>query len=194
MNVYDFDGTIYDGDSTTDFLKYVYRKYPAILLPAAVSQTAAAALYLCKRISKEQMKERFFAFLAKMEDVGAAVSDFWDINEGKIKEWYLKQQREDDVVISASPDFLLKEICDRKKIASLIATRMDSHTGKITGKNCRGSEKPRRFSEEFPNAVIENFYSDHPSDAYMARMADKAWIVKGNEILPWKYMKQEIRG
>ena len=29
MNVYDFDGTIYDGDSTFDFYKYCMKKHPA---------------------------------------------------------------------------------------------------------------------------------------------------------------------
>lgn len=185
MNVYDFDGTIYDGDSTVDFLKYVYRKYPKMMLPMFPAQCAAAVQYLCGRISKEKMKEKFFAFLAKMDDPKKAVSDFWDVHEEKIKGWYLLQQGEDDVVISASPDFLLEEICGRKKITCLIATKMDKKTGKIAGKNCRGEEKPKRFLEQFPDAVIDNFYSDHSSDVYMAKISKKAWIVKGNEIIPW---------
>ena len=35
MNVYDFDGTIYDGDSTVDFLIYMYRKHPGLMIPQA---------------------------------------------------------------------------------------------------------------------------------------------------------------
>ena len=28
INLYDFDGTIYDGDSTLDFIKYTFKKCP----------------------------------------------------------------------------------------------------------------------------------------------------------------------
>ena len=30
MNVFDFDGTIYDGDSETDFFFYCFSKYPKV--------------------------------------------------------------------------------------------------------------------------------------------------------------------
>ena len=29
MNIYDFDGTLYAGDSTMDFLKFSLKKHPA---------------------------------------------------------------------------------------------------------------------------------------------------------------------
>ena len=160
MNVYDFDGTIYDGDSTVDFLIYMYRKHPGLMIPRLPGQCLAALRYKLRQISKERMKEIFFSFLPKMPDVEKTVSDFWDEKEGRIKDWYKRQQREDDVIISASPEFLLKEICNRQGIRHLIATRMDERTGKIAGKNCRGEEKPVRFREVFPREEIEGFYSD----------------------------------
>lgn len=186
MNVYDFDGTIYDGDSTVDFLIYMYRKHPGLMIPRLPGQCLAALRYKLGQISKERMKETFFSFLPKMPDVEKTVSDFWDEKEGRIKDWYKRQQREDDVIISASPEFLLKEICNRQGIRHLIATRMDERTGKIAGKNCRGEEKPVRFREVFPREEIEGFYSDHPSDCYMARLAREAYLVKGNELSRWK--------
>ncbi len=185
MNVYDFDGTIYDGDSTVDFLIYMYIKHPGLMIPRLPGQCLAALGYKLGRIPKERMKECFFSFLSKIPDTQTAVSDFWDKKEGRIKGWYKRQQREDDVIISASPEFLLKEICKRQGIRHLIATRMDENTGKITGKNCRGEEKPVRFREVFPEEEIEGFYSDHPSDCYMAEMAREAYLVKGEEISPW---------
>lgn len=35
MNIYDFDETIYDSDSTKDFYFYCLKKYPKILLSDA---------------------------------------------------------------------------------------------------------------------------------------------------------------
>ena len=31
MNIYDFDGTLYDGDSTFDFILYSLKKHPSLL-------------------------------------------------------------------------------------------------------------------------------------------------------------------
>ena len=31
IDVYDFDGTIYDGDSTVDFTRFCLRRHPAVL-------------------------------------------------------------------------------------------------------------------------------------------------------------------
>ena len=38
MNVYDFDGTIYNGDSTRDFVFYLIKKYPRMIryMPAFI--------------------------------------------------------------------------------------------------------------------------------------------------------------
>ena len=32
IDVYDFDGTIYDGDSTADFVLFAIRRHPNVLL------------------------------------------------------------------------------------------------------------------------------------------------------------------
>lgn len=60
--------------------------------------------------SKEEMKEMYFSFLKGVRTDKTFVDDFWKQNQNKIKEWYLKQKRKDDVIISASPEFLLKPI------------------------------------------------------------------------------------
>ena len=41
MNVYDFDKTIYDGDSTIDFYFYCLKKHPKIILCLPIQLYAA---------------------------------------------------------------------------------------------------------------------------------------------------------
>ena len=43
----------------------------------------------------------------------------------------------------------------------------------------------RRFREVFGDAQIETFYSDSLSDTPLAREAKTAWIVRGDELVPW---------
>lgn len=136
--------------------------------------------------SKEEMKEMYFSFLKGVRTDKTFVDDFWKQNQNKIKEWYLKQKRKDDVIISASPEFLLKPICDILGIDNLIATKVELSSGKFLSKNCQGAEKVVRFEEIFSEAEIEAFYSDSKSDTYMAKLATKAFLIKNNRIIDWE--------
>ena len=102
----------------------------------------------------------------------------------RIEFWYLEQMRQDDLIISASPEFLLKPVTERLGIR-LIATPMNPYTGKIMGKNCHDSEKKRRFLELYPTEEIENFYSDSLSDSPLAELAKQAWFVRDHRCIPW---------
>ena len=186
MNVYDFDKTIYAGDSTIDFYLFCLKRQPAILRSLPM-QIKGLIQYKQKRIDKTAMKEQFYSFLKGLHNVEQLLCEFWDLHEGKMQAWYIEQQAEDDVVISASPAFLLEEICDRKKIRYLIASEVDMHTGICFGQNCRGEEKVKRFYERFGTGVtVDRFYSDSRSDQPMAELASQAYLVKGNKIKEWE--------
>jgi len=184
MNVYDFDGTIYAGDSTVDFFLYSVKKNP-LLLRYLPKQAWGFLLYICKRISKTQMKAYFFSFL-KGIDCQSAVDSFWEQHQDKIYDWYLNQQKQDDMIISASPEFLLKPVCARMGINHLIASEVDPHTGMFTGENCRGQEKVRRLAAEFNVSHIDRFYSDSRSDLPLASIADEAFLVERGVVKEWK--------
>ena len=45
------------------------------------------------------------------------------------------------------------------------------------------------IKEVFKNGKIDNFYSDSKSDTPLAELADKAFIVKKNNITDWNFDK-----
>ena len=135
MNTYDFDQTIYQPDSSCSFYLFCLKKYPSAVLRTLPKTVAFAVAYWLKRIKTKRLKEQFFSFLPYLPDVDAAVADFWDEHRAGIEKWYLDQKKEDDVIISASPYFLLRPIAKELGVG-LIATPMDKHTGKILGENC----------------------------------------------------------
>ena len=188
MNIYDFDETIYDSDSTKDFYFYCLRKYPKILL-SVPCMAWAFFMYILGVKTKTQFKEKMYRFLRCVPDIDAALADFWDINEHKVKKWYKDRQKEDDIIISASPEFLLSPICKRVGIKHLIASRVDKHSGLYTGENCWGEEKVKRLYEVFPDAKCGEFYSDSLSDTPLAEIADTAKIIRGNELIDWDEYK-----
>lgn len=184
MNVYDFDKTIYDGDSTIDFWLYCLKKYPRSIwrVPKALW---TFMLFRIRLLDREKFKECFYRFLKDVPDCESAVKAFWDKNAKKIKPWYLSQKQNTDVIISASPEFIISEICERLSVCS-IASKVDSKTGVLLSKNCRGNEKVNRFYEKYPDGVIENFYSDSKSDVSLAKIAKKPYLVKKNQIFEWE--------
>ena len=185
MNVYDFDETIFVPDSSYCFVRFCMRHYPRAvfkILPGALWQFI---LYLREgRKDAGKLKESMFSFLNRVDNVERIVEEFWEENFGRIEPWYLQQKRSDDLIISASPDFLLRPAAEKLGV-SLIATPMNPYTGKIHGKNCHDREKVRRFLERYDAGSVENFYSDSLSDTPMAALARSAFLVKDHRLFPW---------
>lgn len=184
MNVYDFDKTVYNGDCTVDFWRFCIKKHPKAIrrLPKAFVYAVLFKLGICKR---EKFKETFYRFLRDVPDVPSEVKLFWDENAKKIKPWYLAQKQESDLIISASPDFIISEISNRLSVAS-IASEVDIKTGNLLSKNCRSDEKVRRFYELYPESSIDEFYSDSKSDLPLAKISKKAYLVKKTNIKVWE--------
>lgn len=187
MNVYDFDNTIYSGDSTKDFYLFCLKKHKKIVFLTPALGIAFIKYYVFKKGTKTQFKEKMYKFLHYC-DTQKDVSDFWESNIGNIKDWYLKQKRNDDVIISASPQFLLKPL-EKKLGFTVIASKVDEKTGKYSGENCYWDEKVKRFREIYKDAEIDKFYSDHYSDEPLAQISKEAFIVEENNIIPWDHNK-----
>lgn len=113
------------------------------------------------------------------------VVHFWKKNKHKIYSWYLEQCKSDDIVISASPEFLLKPICDFLGIEYLIVSKVSCQTGKFETENCYGVEKVKRLKHEFPTLHMEDFCSDSISDSPLAKLADRAYIIVNGQKKIW---------
>ena len=148
------------------------------------AQAVNGLLFILKLRPKQAFKQRMFGFL-RLIDVERAVEDFWAVNMSRVKPFYRELHRADDVVISASPEFLIRPACTALGIEHVLASPVDPHTGCFSGLNCHGEEKVRRFRAIWPDATVENFYSDSHSDDPMAAMARRAWLVRGEVLRPW---------
>lgn len=184
MNTYDFDKTIFYPDSSACFYKYCLKNHFFAVAKTLPKTAILAFKYAFGKIKTKELKEQLFSFLRNIEDIDTVTGAFWEENMAGIGKWYLEQKKDDDLIISASPYFLLEPVC-KKLGVSLIATPMDKETGLINGNNCHDFEKVRRFYEEYPGAHTENFYSDSLSDSPMAEIAEKAFLVTKHKLSPW---------
>ena len=183
LNVYDFDGTIYRGDSTADFYLYCLKRKPLLLCDLAVAGLYFAA-YRIGLLSKTRAKERFYRFLTFLPDVDGMLEAFWQTHMDHIYPWYLAEKRTGDVIVSASPEFLLAPACRRLGV-TLIGSLVDKRTGKAGGENCHGPEKVRRLYAYCPGCRIARFYSDTRIDAPLARLADAAFLIQRGRVTPY---------
>ena len=185
MNVYDFDDTILEGDTERFFIPWMFKNYPHI------QKYFSEYLYYITIqnmgfITRDDSRPHMYAFLKEFDNIEEIVEKFWDEHEKYIKKWYFDIQRKDDLIISASPEFLLIPICKRLGITRLIASYMDEKTGKLTAKFNYASQKVVRYREKYGDEVPECFYSDSESDRFMAGISAKAVKVIGNELVEWK--------
>ena len=86
INVYDFDKTIYDGDSSIDFYLFCLKKNKKILLALPV-QVYGLILYILGIKDKTFFKEKVFSFLKYIDTIDIYIKEFWKENYKKIKEF-----------------------------------------------------------------------------------------------------------
>ena len=188
MNTYDFDKTIYRNDSSADFFLFCLGRHPGAVLRVLPRISVKGIKYFFNKCDFHELKESVFSFLKYIPDITETVNLFWKEKWNGIGQWYLQQKRDDDVIISASPEFIVSPV-GKKLGVEVIATKMNKKTGKLLGRNCHDKEKVRRFLEKHPGAKTEAFYSDSDNDTPMARFAEKAFKVDNGKIRPWKFAK-----
>ena len=181
MNVYDFDKTIYPVDSTAQFYHWCLKRYPACRRTLGWTAWAFFCMFT-KLKTKTKSKEIFYRFLRHVP--AEAPELFWQEHIQFIEPWYYEQRRPDDLIISASPEFLLAPVARMLEFA-LIASPVEQATGLYRGENCHGPEKVRRYRDVWGDEPVDGFWSDSRSDTPMADIARIPWLVKKGNILPW---------
>ncbi len=186
MNVYDFDGTIYNGESNRDLILFTFKSHPFLVL---FSLTKALVLYIkykFKKVPFERVKETMLSFIFKIDNYDKLIDSFVEKNIKKIKSFYLDNKKDNDVLLSASYDLWINKFAKKLGIKNVISTNVNNN-GKIIGKNCKGKEKVKRF-KEFSNKSINCAYGDRESDKYILNEAKEAYMVRGNKLIKFKGM------
>lgn len=184
MNIYDFDDTIYNGDTNRDILMYGFKKHPFLVLKALKKAKKLQKDYKRGVIEFERVKEAMLSFIFKIKNYPKFINDFVDSHMKNIKPWYINRRTQNDIVISASYELWIMQFCKRLGIRYVIATKTDSD-GRIIGKNCKGAEKLKRLASVIPNAVIVSAYSDSSCDIPILESARTAYVVEGNKLITY---------
>ena len=178
IDVYDFDGTIYDGDSTVDFVRFCLRRHPSMI--TGLPKVIAAAMKI-SRSGLTQFKSVLFGEMAKRFSLEKEAALFWQSEKtrSKLGAWFQSRPRDLPIVIaSASPEFELQYAAEILGVQTLIGTRCDAQTGKLIGKNCKGEEKLRRIEEAVGKFEIRAMYTDDAkADGALLACAEEGYIL-----------------
>lgn len=185
MNVYDFDGTILAGDTEEYFKKYIFKNYH-ISYKSKLEVNFYGLLFKLNLIDSDKLLKHFYVYLKELDNIDNIVKAFWDDHKKYIKEYYYKNHQEDDVVVSATPRFLLEYISKELKINTLIATEMDKNTGILKSKVCKGIEKVNRYNEIFHERKYDNYYFDSDTDIPLMKYSTNGYRLYGDKLVKVK--------
>lgn len=180
IDVYDFDGTLYDGDSTADYVLFCLRRHPslALVLPRVI---VAAVRLATRRIGLTEFKSALFGAMSRRIDLEAEAERFWhdERTRKKLGKWFEGTPRDLPIVIaSASPEFELRHAAAILGVGTLIGTRCEKGTGRLIGRNCKGEEKISRIRETVGEFTVRAMYTDDAkADAPLLAIAGERYLV-----------------
>lgn len=191
MNVYDFDKTIFPTDCTIGFGIWSMNRHPKLWFTFFPKMIGTLIRRKTGQIPEYLLQRKLLEYLTLIDDFDVQIERYWDRNEKKIVPWYLRQKRDDDLIISASPSCIIEPIAKRLGV-NFMATEFDREFGVFTNNLMYAKEKAKYiFDHGFP--MIENFYSDSLSDTPLALCAEKAYLVsnKARTVKPWPDLDAE---
>ena len=71
-------------------------------------------------------------YFSKIEDFDADAAEFWDGHMKNIKPFYAQLHREDDVIVTASPELSMREVCRRLGVKHCVGSVIDRASGKVS--------------------------------------------------------------
>ncbi len=196
MRVFDFDNTIYDGESGMDLFLYYLKRDTKGVIKYAPKFFEGFVKYKRGKITIEEVMGDYGVILKeysqKIDDIYADMEKFWDINGAKIKDFYYKIQDENDIIVSACPVCLLEIICKRIGIKNYIGSDVDPVNGIING-ICYKDKKVDFFRAAYGDAEIDDFYTDSMSDKPLMDISKNVFLVNGEKIIQIKKDGKEIK-
>ena len=209
LAIFDIDYTITKKETLMELFKYVIKNDMKNIrfLPRAAY---CGIMYGLKIYDERKVKETFLKFIDGIneKDLAVLVKRFYDeklktilYDDALEMMKKLKGEGYDIYLISASPEFYIKEFYNIQEVDRIIGTKFGFDNGvftrKMEGNNCKGKEKVRRLQEMIQNENIEvdfkesYMFSDSLSDKPLLDLVGKPYLInyKKNhsiEILKWK--------
>ena len=180
MNAFDFDNTLYHGESAVDFALFLirYNKRIILLLPRIFRNLLKYKLCLAKKDQiQEELNHYLPAVLPDKPELDRVVRQFWSLHQHRLDKRLIRRIRPEDAIISACPDFLIRPLMNRLHTSTLICTEVDTEQKQVIFLNF-SSQKVIRFRERYGERNIHAFFTDSFNDKAMMDISERVYLVK----------------
>ena len=185
MNAYDFDNTIYDGESIFDFFIFALKKDIWLIkfFPLVLFRLIEYKLNLLKIEKIYQTCEIIINSFFKHYNLNydELIEEFWKLNHKKLKQQFLEMLKEDDLIITGCPNFLINYIKDELKVKNIICTDFDLKNKKVNF-ICFNKNKVIAYKNKFKNKKINKFYTDSLADIPFMELSSEVYLVNKNNV------------
>ena len=194
--VFDFDGTLIKEDSMVLFFRRYY-KFSRGNIGISLVLVRETVKFFMKINSQKQYKEKFLNFVIssiKNKSLEEIIPDFSQyllekISKDALREINrLQEKGYETILLSASPDFYLREVKEALGFSKLICTQTSLKEGKIiiTGKNCYGKNKVAMLLEQYPKDSVDwqgsYCFTDNSSDLGLLSFFGNPFVVNNNKL------------
>ncbi|WP_028519296.1 haloacid dehalogenase-like hydrolase [Ruminococcus flavefaciens] len=180
MKVFDFDNTLYHGESAVDLALYMIKNNKKVILHLPKIFINLIKYKLCL-VNKRKMVDAINDFLQNVlsgkDELMDSIEGFWDKNRFKLDRKMLNRIQNDDIIITAGPDFLINGIRNLINTDHIISSRIDTNKMKVKYLNF-GSNKVNGYMSLYGDKRIDCFYTDSYNDKALMDISDKVFIVK----------------
>lgn len=184
MKVFDFDNTLYRGESSLDFSLYMIHRNKKILLYLPVIFSNAVRYKLCL-VGKEELEKTINDYMKILirsrEEILDLVTSFWARNARKLDRRMISLIEPEDVIVTAGPSFLLDGIRSQLRTDHILSSEVDLERKEIIHFNFKDN-KVRRFREIYGSRNIDRFYTDSYNDKAMMDISKRVYLVKNGKI------------
>ena len=185
MRVFDFDNTLYDGETIMDAFLYFLKKDTKNVVKYAPKFIRDFIRYKFDKITVEEALDSygqaFKEYCLSYDNIYDEFELFWDKNQKKFKSFYEDIRDDEDIILSGCPYCLLKIICDRVGIKHYIGSDIDPIKGEINT-ICYKERKLDVFRSIYGDVIIDDFYTDSMADKPMMDISRNVYMVKGDKI------------
>ena len=181
MKVFDFDNTIYNGESMVDFFHFVikkkekFKKYEGLV-------DKLLFLYKHNLLPMKLVKHYINKYSNELDvnvtndKIKSTIDEFWKTHKDKIDKEMIKKISKDDVIMTASVDILIDPIKKELKTKNIYTSITD-----IENKDlkfiCYSENKLKKFQEIYKDKFIDELYTDSYADKPLMSISKKVYMV-----------------
>ena len=184
MQIFDFDNTLYHGESAVDFALFMIKRNKRIIkwLPTIFYNLFKYKLCLVKMDEMERLVNNFLCdVIRNKKEVMEMTELFWKTHRKRLDERIVRRIRSGDMIITAGPSFLIDAIKSELGEVRLICSEIDLDAKKLCYLNF-AKNKAKKFRELCGERKITSFYTDSYNDKALMEISEKVFMVKRKRV------------